>query len=202
VRILTWRLDVAHVNPSSRATMTSAGGDNTPFDAGTVVRLNAISGHRDTGFTACPGANLYPLLPTIRERVAARGLPKIWNPRLNEEQLVLGDPANLRVRARGSAVLEWSVAVLGPDGTLFAELGTQAGDRLDLVWPRGGPPPQPTEPGAYTIRVRAVDGAGGVARSALLPFQVVAAPSPSPSPSPSVSPSPTPSPTPSPSPTP
>jgi hypothetical protein len=196
VRILTWRLDVAHVNPLSRATMTSAGGDNTRFEAGTVVRLNAISGHRDTGFTACPGANLYPLLPTIRDRVAARGLPKIWNPRLNEEQVVLGDPVNLRVRARGSAVLEWSVAVLGPDGTLFADLGTQAGDRLDLVWPKGGPPPHPTEPGAYAIRVRAVDGQGGVARSALLSLEVVAAPSPSPSPSPSVSPSPTVSPSP------
>ncbi len=31
-----------------------------------------ISGHRDIGSTACPGANFYPLLPSIRDTVANR----------------------------------------------------------------------------------------------------------------------------------
>jgi uncharacterized protein with LGFP repeats len=184
VRVIAWRLDVAHVNPVSLATMVSAGGNNTRYDAGTEVRLPAISGHRDTGFTACPGVHLYALLPSIRDRVAARGLPKLWNPRLNVGTLTTGSPTNVKIRARGSEPLTWNVSVLDPNGALFASLGTQTSDRLDLVWPKAGPPAHPTEPGTYTIQVTATSATGAVARPASLPLFV----SPSPSPSPSASP--------------
>ena len=194
VRLLAWRLDVAHVNPSSRATMVSAGGSNTRYEAGRVVRLPAIAGHRDTGFTACPGERLYRLLPSIRQKVAARGLPKIWKPRLTVEQLVAGAPANLRILARGSTELRWSVTLLGPDGALVGDLGTQRGARLALGWPKTGPP-QPTIPGTYAVQVAAEAPGGGVARPASLPLTVVA-PMPFPTPSPTASPSPSGSPTP------
>jgi hypothetical protein len=184
VRVIAWRLDVAHVNPVSLATMVSAGGNNTRYDAGTEVRLPAISGHRDTGFTACPGVHLYALLPSIRDRVAARGLPKLWNPRLNVGTLTTGSPTNVKIRARGSEPLTWNVSVLDPNGALFASLGTQTSDRLDLVWPKAGPPAHPTSPGTYTIQVTATSATGAVARPASLPLFV----SPSPSPSPSASP--------------
>ncbi|HEX6009585.1 MAG TPA: peptidoglycan recognition protein [Actinomycetota bacterium] len=193
VRLLAWRLDVAHVNPSSHATMTSAGGSTTRYDAGTVVRLHAISGHRDTGLTECPGANLYPLLPSIRDRVARRGLPKIWNPRLNHEQVTVGEPVNIRILARASAELDWSVTVLDPAGALFADLGGQTADALEVIWPPGGPPAHPTVPGLYTVLLSATDARGRVARPATLSFEVVSALSPSPSPSVSPLPSASPS---------
>ena len=182
VRLLAWRLDVAHVNPSSHATMTSAGGSTTRYDAGTVVRLHAISGHRDTGLTECPGAKLYPLLPSIRDRVARRGLPKIWNPRLNHEQIGVGEQVNIRIQARASTQLDWSVTVLDPAGALFANLGGQTTDALDVIWPPAGPPAHPAVPGLYTVLLSATDARGRVARSATLSFEVVSALSPSPSP--------------------
>jgi hypothetical protein len=54
-RLLAWRLDVGHVNPSAQTVMISGGGRTTRYPAGTKVRLRTISGHRDTGLTACPG---------------------------------------------------------------------------------------------------------------------------------------------------
>lgn len=191
VRLMAWRLDVAHVNPISHTTMTSGGGSTTRYDAGTVVRLHAISGHRDTGLTACPGANLYPLLPSIRDRVARRGLPKIWNPRLNHEQVTVGEPVDIRIRARGSSTLDWSVTVLDPLGALFADLGGQTAEALEVIWPYGGPQAHPTGPGLYTVLLSATDASGRVARPATLSLEVgSASPSPSPStPSPSASPS-------------
>ena len=51
--LLAWRLDIAHVDPLSQVVDTSAG--NAKFRAGKVVTLRAISGHRDTGPTECPG---------------------------------------------------------------------------------------------------------------------------------------------------
>ena len=64
VRLLAWRLDVAHVDPRSTVVYTSGG--NAKFRAGKVVTLRAISGHRDTGPSECPGAGAYALLPGSR----------------------------------------------------------------------------------------------------------------------------------------
>jgi uncharacterized protein with LGFP repeats len=44
-QLLSWRLDLAHIDPLSTVTYTSGG--NSRFPAGTPVLLRAISGHRD-----------------------------------------------------------------------------------------------------------------------------------------------------------
>ena len=78
VRLLAWRLDVAHVDPLSTVVYTSGG--NAKFRAGKIVTLRAISAHRDTGPSECPGNNAYVLLPAIAKRVSAAGLPKLYSP--------------------------------------------------------------------------------------------------------------------------
>ena len=52
VKLLAWRLDVAHVDPSSRSSTRRAA---TQVPRRQVVTLRAISGHRDTGPSECPG---------------------------------------------------------------------------------------------------------------------------------------------------
>ena len=56
-QLLAWRLDIAHIDPLSIISVDSGG--NPTFPAGTPVNLRAISGHRDTNFTDCPGNALY-----------------------------------------------------------------------------------------------------------------------------------------------
>src|SRR5206468_1199023 len=75
---LAWRLDMAHVDPLSQLTFVSGG--DARFPVGTPVFLRAVSGHRDTGFTTCPGAVLYSMFGTLARRVAATGLPKLYAP--------------------------------------------------------------------------------------------------------------------------
>ena len=57
-RLFAWKFDMHGVEPSSRVNL-----DGT--------RVNAISGHRDTYATACPGDRLYAKLPQIRTATAA-----------------------------------------------------------------------------------------------------------------------------------
>ena len=66
--LLAWRLDIAHVDPTS--TLTWVSGGNERFAAGVPVVLRAVSGHRDTGFTTCPGAALYAQLRAIAQQAA------------------------------------------------------------------------------------------------------------------------------------
>ena len=56
-RLFAWKFDMHGVDPSSRVNL-----DGT--------RVNAISGHRDTYATACPGDRLYAKLPQIRTATA------------------------------------------------------------------------------------------------------------------------------------
>ena len=109
VRTLAWRLDLGHVDPLSTFNGISSG--NERFGAGIPVFLRAISGHRDTGLTTCPGQRLYDLIPTIARRVAALGLPKLYAPSVAPDE-----SGGVRFTARLSSSLPWSVVVTDPAG--------------------------------------------------------------------------------------
>jgi flagellar hook assembly protein FlgD len=130
VGLLAWRLDVAHLDPESRVLYTSGG--NYKFHAGRVVTLRAISGHRDTGPTECPGARAYALLPALTRRVAATGLPKLYGP---EVIGVIGGP--VRFRAQLSSALPWTVSVTDRSGAPVAA-GAGRGPLVDWTWSSAG----------------------------------------------------------------
>jgi N-acetylmuramoyl-L-alanine amidase len=126
VNLLAWRLDVAHIDPLSNITFTSGG--NARFPAGTPVFLRAVSGHKDTGFTSCPGAVLYAQLGALARQAAATGLPKLYAPS------VLGQLGGLvRFRARLTEPLRWTVAVTDSVGTPVAS-GGGTSQEIDWIW--------------------------------------------------------------------
>jgi hypothetical protein len=126
VSLLAWRLDLAHVDPLSRVVRVSTG--NPRYPAGKAVTLNAISGHRDTYPTSCPGSNLYAQLPSIRAAVARTGLPKIFEPAVSG---ALGGPVRFTARLSGSA--GWTVTVRDEQG-VAATTGSGTGTKVDWTW--------------------------------------------------------------------
>jgi flagellar hook assembly protein FlgD len=130
VSLLAWRLDVGHVDPLSTVAYTSGG--NAKFRSGKVVTLRAISGHRDTGPSECPGRDAYALLPGIAKRVAQTGLPKLYAPVVSG---VLG--GNIRFQARLTSSLPWTIAILDGKGTVVArKAGTS--QLVDWTWSSAG----------------------------------------------------------------
>jgi hypothetical protein len=126
VRVLAWRLDLAHVDPLSTLNGISSG--NERFPPGIPVVLRAVSGHRDTGATACPGDRLYAQLGEIAGEAARLGQPKLYEPR------VTGKPGGLvRFRARLSNPIPWRVAVSDALGVEVAR-GTGTGTDIDWTW--------------------------------------------------------------------
>jgi hypothetical protein len=122
--LLAWRLDVAHVDPLSTLTVTSGG--NPKFAAGVPVVLRAVSGHRDTGPTTCPGAALYAQLGAIARQIGATGLPKLYTPTVRG-----GLGGQVRFRARLSEALPWEVTVADSAGNT---VGTGSGTSTDIDW--------------------------------------------------------------------
>ncbi|MDX6452232.1 MAG: hypothetical protein QOH16_2281 [Gaiellaceae bacterium] len=126
VNLLAWRLDVAHVDPLSTVVYTSGG--NAKFRSGKNVILRAISGHRDTGPSECPGTGTYVLLPAIAKRVSLTGLPKLYSPSATG---AAGGP--IRIQARLSSSLPWTVTVVDQLGRIVAS-GSGTGTAINWTW--------------------------------------------------------------------
>ena len=134
-RLVAWRLDVAHVDPLSTLTFTSGG--TAKFPRGVPVFLRAVSGHRDVGFTACPGDGLYRTLNDLAGLISQTGLPKLYAPTVSGR---LGGP--VRIRARLSGALPWTVSIADSAGNRVAG-GSGTGTAVDWTWDATTAPPGP-----------------------------------------------------------
>jgi hypothetical protein len=142
VRLLAWRLDVAHVDPLSVVTAVSSG--NPRFRQGTRVPTRAISGHRDVYPTSCPGTYVYGQLGNIRTAVSQTGLPKIYSP------VVRGSiGSNVRITARLSTPLQWTVTVTDSLNRPVTS-GFGLGSTIDWTWDARG-----AVPGRYGYTIAA-----------------------------------------------
>jgi hypothetical protein len=157
-RLLAWRLDLAHVDPLT--TLNAISGGNPRFPSGIPVFLRTVSGHRDTGFTECPGDALYARLNEIAARTQAIGLPKLYEPRVTG---ALG--GKVRFRARLSAFLPWQVAITDALGATVAS-GAGTGTAVDWTWDA-----TLAVPGSYRWRI---GGAGMTAATGTLGASVAA----------------------------
>jgi hypothetical protein len=129
VRLVAWRLDVAHVEPLSSLTWVSYG--NARFHLGTPVVLRAVSGHRDTGFTECPGQGIYAKLGEIASRAERLGVPKLYAPSVVGK---IGGP--VRFQARLSKALPWTITVADSGETVAR--GTGTGTAISWIWNSAG----------------------------------------------------------------
>jgi len=151
--LLAWRLDLAHLDPTGTTTFISGGSNR--FASGIPVLLRGVSGHRDTGFTECPGNLLYGRLNSLASAAAAIGLPKVYEPRAEATEGVF------RFRARISSPLPWVVAVTDKAELEIARgAGTSAA--VDWSWDS-----TLATPGSYTWSIRS-----GSARPATGPLRV------------------------------
>jgi hypothetical protein len=169
VSLLAWRLDLAHVDPLSRVVRVSTG--NPRYPAGKAVTLNAISGHRDTYPTSCPGSNLYAQLPAIRAAVARTGLPKIYDPAVSG---ALSGPVRFTARLSGSA--NWTVTVRDEQGVV-AGAGSGTGTKVDWTWDASAAATDQQYSWAITVpQARSATGTIGTALPPLALRQVKLAP--------------------------
>jgi len=68
-QLIGWKLGQYGIDPTGTVSVTSGGSNKWP--AGTVLNLKRIIGHRDVGYSACPGQRLYDRLASIRTTAKA-----------------------------------------------------------------------------------------------------------------------------------
>jgi hypothetical protein len=70
-KLLAWKLSLHGISVPGKVTVevTRTGAPYSRYPAGSRVRLDRISGHRDADATSCPGSALYRQLPRLRQTV-------------------------------------------------------------------------------------------------------------------------------------
>jgi N-acetylmuramoyl-L-alanine amidase len=152
-RLVSWRLDLAHVDPTSFLTFISGGSNR--YASGVPVLLSAVTGHRDTGFTECPGDALEARLPAIAGTALELGGIKIFEPKAEAAD------SSVRVRARLSSPDSWAVAITGSGGVEVAR-GTGTGADVDWTWDSAG---TPAGTYAWTVTAGSARPAAGTLRA-------------------------------------
>jgi len=165
-RLLAWRLDVAHLRPTGWTRLTSSGGGTSRYGAGKTVTLSVITGHRDTSYTACPGARLYAKLAAIRRGAEALGLPKLYKPRRSRPALEPG-ASTISYRATLSGELDWFVDIVDAGGQRVRRL-TGHGSRLAAAWDGRADDGSDVTPGFFRVKLWARATQGPEARAAWL----------------------------------
>ena len=133
MRLLAWRLDLAHVDPLAKVTYASGG--NPEFRPGARCRCASSPGTATRATRAVPAAASTRCCRGSRARVAATGLPKLYTPRV---QSLAG--GLVRFTARVSGALPWRVTVADGDGTTVGE-GSGTGPVVDWSWDSTQVPP-------------------------------------------------------------
>jgi hypothetical protein len=73
IRFLAWKMAIDRATPvTASVPLTSAGGPESRYPAGTVITVPRIIGHTTLGLTACPGGAMIPLIPQIQAAVQKR----------------------------------------------------------------------------------------------------------------------------------
>ncbi|HET8593128.1 MAG TPA: N-acetylmuramoyl-L-alanine amidase [Solirubrobacterales bacterium] len=73
IRYLAWKMGVNRAYPvTTTVQLTSGGGSENRYPAGTAVTVPRIIGHTTLGATACPGGQMIPLIPQIQAAVQKR----------------------------------------------------------------------------------------------------------------------------------
>lgn len=117
-RLIAWKLDLNHVDPLGVTALTSSGYSGARWAAGTAVRLPTVLGHRDLGYTACPGIRAYRLIPQIRSGAATLMRAALVTPGISSRTGPAGS-AGTRITARTTAAQSWRLTVSDCGGGTF-----------------------------------------------------------------------------------
>jgi hypothetical protein len=171
-KVFAWKLAQFHRDPKGTTQLTSAGGGTARYPAGKTMSFPVIMGHRNTGFTACPGKYLYPYLPQIRTKATQLMQAALINPTLPKTTAPLGSA--LTITARALRKQSWRLDVTAPcNGGRVARLtgNAAAGTEITATWNGRLANGTTARPGNYALSLTSSSSTGSaipVARTVLV----------------------------------
>lgn len=161
-RLFAWKLDPYHRDPLGTLQLTSSGGGTSRYPAGATVTKPVVMGHRDVGYTACPGGNLYAKLPALRRSIEAYMRPALISVGGPPATAAYGAGASMTARVLGTQSWRLTVRKACRSGVVVGSTGGTASDRASFraVWNGRGPGSTVSRPGEYTMTLTGSNASG------------------------------------------
>jgi putative cell wall-binding protein len=194
--LLSWQAAQNEIHPGRTASIVSSGHTGSRYKAGATARVLGIVGHRDLGYTECPGSALYRSLAGFRTTAASRMKPGLTGPAMSALTAPEGT-GSLTFTATIPTRQRWSLAVTALcGGTAVRTMSGVSSGRITATWNLKDSAGRPVPPGAYTVTVTSHSPVGAVpawlADVEVLPTVDTTVPTPSPSASPTATQTPAP----------
>ncbi|MDX6272926.1 MAG: hypothetical protein QOJ92_136 [Frankiales bacterium] len=167
-KLFAWKFGLSYLNPVGSGTLVSAGGGTARYSAGTAHTFNVVSGHRDAGYTTCPGSYVYSKLATIRSGIKALMGPSFVTPSVSPTSRGLLDPGNFTVSAGAVNPVSWTLTVTeATTGLLIRKLTGTASPTVKVSAAWNGLDSQAVKapPGRYSLRLDGTSADGKTART-------------------------------------
>jgi len=135
-KVVAWKLGLFHRDPTGTTALISAGGGTDKWPVGASVTLNNISGHRDTGATACPGSYLYPYLPAIRAAAKIYQQSAFYDPAVSATVVTTPLTAPFALTTRTSRPMDYKVQIANSQGITVRTItgATLSAQTLSVPW--------------------------------------------------------------------
>lgn len=161
-RLYAWKLGSNYRNPGGADYLTAGSFSGSKYAAGTVVRFNVISGHRDADYTGCPGNAAYNTLATIRQ--AARSLlgAGFVAPSVSPRSRKVGEAGGFTVSSGVLTGQPWKLTVTNSSGQTVNTLTGSASQTapINVTWPGTDLTGALSLPGTYTLTLTGTNAAG------------------------------------------
>jgi hypothetical protein len=152
-RILAFRLSSYHRDPYGTRKLRAETGSSR-YDRGDVAKFKVISGHRDAGFTACPGQRLYQRLDDVRRQAKSFMGSNLVEPSASPGLVRLGKDINVTVKSGVLQQQSWTLTISRIcDGTVVRRYSGNArpGNPIRVVWNGRNDAGEPAQPGRYRL---------------------------------------------------
>lgn len=160
-RLVAWKLTIHHRDPLGRAALTASGGTAslTRYANGVTVSLPTIFTHRDAGWTACPGANLFAAVPRVKARVSQLMGSMIYDPAVSASSAVTPGGSPITVTGRTDSDRGWTgtITSAATGGTVRTLRGVTSGRAFSGTWDLLDSAGRQLPPGAYDLIVTSGD---------------------------------------------
>ncbi|MEP7115089.1 MAG: N-acetylmuramoyl-L-alanine amidase, partial [Ilumatobacteraceae bacterium] len=152
-KILAFRLSRFQRDPNGTKVLTAEIGSSR-YDKGEKAKFRVISGHRDAGYTACPGQKLYDRMPAIRKLTSDAMGSTLIEPTMSNRTVSMNSDVQIAVRARVLQQQGWTLTVREYcSGTVVRRLtGTSSPAKpIKAIWHGGTDDGKQAPPGRYRV---------------------------------------------------
>lgn len=159
-QLFAWKLGAYYRDPAGTAALKSAGGGTSKYPAGTFHTFAVVSGHRDAGYTSCPGDATYARMGAIRTAVNGYLGTAFVNPTISATRVPVGSTTPVKVHATARNAPTWTLDVTTALGTPVRSWTGTPDVPIDASWDFTDSAGMPVPIGTYTFTLKgtSVDG--------------------------------------------